>query len=155
MSEEKDDINQSEEIQNLIEVKKVLESEVLLQKEILKTSFQLGFTFLIDSVISDDDLEDQNPEICDEDIMTLEYNQRCLNTEVEALKDILNERNKDLEELTTEINKQRETANDDIDQASNNQQLFEDIVRGNKYLQKNKIIKNDLRITSAISFEEK
>ena len=133
MSEEKDDVNQKE-IQDLMEVKKVLESEVMLQKEIMKTSIQLGFSFVFDS--EEDDLDDsENPEICDEDILTLEFNQRCLDLELKALKGILYQRNNDLKELKTQMDKQNKiTDNDYSNLASNtnNQQLLEDIVRGDK-----------------------
>ena len=131
MSQDIDDLALHEEFQELSKVKRVLEAEVLLQKEIMKTSLQLGFSFLIDSV-SDDDIDDEH-EICDEEIEILDFNHRCLDIEVKVLKDILDQNKKDLEKSKMYLEKEKGTPeNEEMHLASvkSNQQLFEDIVIG-------------------------
>ena len=131
MSQDIDDLALHEEFQELSKVKRVLEAEVLLQKEIMKTSLQLGFSFLIDSV-SDADTDDKH-EICDEEIEILDFNHRCLDIEVKVLKDILDQNKKDLEKSKMYLEKEKGTPeNEEMHLASvkSNQQLFEDIVIG-------------------------
>ena len=91
---------ESSAVTNMLKMKYILEAEISLQKELMKTSILLGFSFNIDDKYFEEDVEDDIKDfVDDEELFQLYFDQQCLEMEVNVLKAIKEESEKDHQEL--------------------------------------------------------
>ena len=90
----------SSAVTNMLKMKYILEAEISLQKELMKTSILLGFSFNIDDKYFEEDVEDDIKDfVDDEELFQLYFDQQCLEMEVNVLKAIKEESERDYQEL--------------------------------------------------------
>lgn len=91
---------ESSAVTNMLKMKYILEAEISLQKELMKTSILLGFSFNIDDKYFEEDEEDDiNDLVDDKELFQLYFDQQCLEMEVNVLKAIKEESERDHQEL--------------------------------------------------------
>ena len=91
---------ESSAVTNMLKMKYILEAEISLQKELMKTSILLGFSFNIDDKYFEEDEEDDIKDLVDDkELFQLYFDQQCLEMEVNVLKAIKEESERDHQEL--------------------------------------------------------
>ena len=108
---------ESSAVTNMLKMKYILEAEISLQKELMKTSILLGFSFNIDDKYFEEDVEDDIKDfVDDEELFQLYFDQQCLEMEVNVLKAIKEESERDHQELKRdELTHCHEKAEDLVD----------------------------------------